>query len=128
MGYVMQVSKKDRRLRRARKMRGKMAKIMSEKGGYRLTVHKTSRHIYATIVGLEGQCHKVLAHASSLNQEIRTKMYTGGKLAATEVGRLVAEAAKNAGITRVMFDRSGFAYHGRVRALADAAREAGLEI
>ncbi len=112
--------KKQSRLRRARRARAKM----SELGAVRLCVNRTPRHIYAQVIAADGA--KVLAQASTLDKELRAGK-TGNKEAAEAVGKLVAERAKAAGVTQVAFDRSGFKYHGRVQALADAAREAGLE-
>ena len=113
-------AKKQSRLRRARRARAKI----SELGVTRLCVNRTPRHIYAQVIAADGS--KVLASASTLDKELREGK-TGNKEAATAVGKLVAERAKAAGVTQVAFDRSGFKYHGRVQALADAAREAGLE-
>jgi large subunit ribosomal protein L18 len=93
-------------------------------GETRLTIHRTPRHIYAQVITPEGS--KVLASASTVEKELRGSA-TGNSDAASKVGQLIAERAKAAGVTRVAFDRSGFKYHGRVKALADAAREAGLE-
>ena len=90
----------------------------------RLTVQRTPRHIYAQVIGPEGD--RVLASASTLDKDLRSGA-TGNIDAAAKVGALVAERAKAAGVTEVAFDRSGFKYHGRVKALADAARENGLE-
>jgi large subunit ribosomal protein L18 len=90
----------------------------------RLTVHRTPRHIYAQVIGPEGD--RVLASASTLDKDLRSGA-TGNIDAAAKVGALIAERAKAAGVTEVAFDRSGFKYHGRVKALADAAREGGLE-
>ncbi|MBU3071557.1 50S ribosomal protein L18 [Aestuariicella sp. G3-2] len=112
--------KKQSRLRRARRARAKM----SELGAVRLCVNRTPRHIYAQIIAADGA--KVLAQASTLDKDLRAGK-TSNKEAAQAVGKLVAERAKAAGVTQVAFDRSGFKYHGRVQALADAAREAGLE-
>lgn len=112
--------KKLSRLRRARRARAKMA----EQGVTRLCVNRTPRHIYAQVIAADGA--KVLACASTLDKELRAGK-TGNKEAAQAVGKLIAERAKAAGITEVAFDRSGYKYHGRVQALADAAREAGLE-
>jgi large subunit ribosomal protein L18 len=97
---------------------------MKELGAVRLCIHRTPRHIYAQVISPEGD--KVLASASTLDDTLRAGK-TGNAAAAASVGRLVAERAKAAGVTRVAFDRSGFRYHGRVKALADAAREGGLE-
>ncbi len=112
--------KKQSRLRRARRARAKM----SEKGVTRLCVNRTPRHIYAQVIAADGA--KVLASASTLDKDLRAGK-TGNKEAAQAVGKLIAERAKAAGVTDVAFDRSGYKYHGRVQALADAAREAGLE-
>jgi large subunit ribosomal protein L18 len=90
----------------------------------RLSVHRTPRHIYAQVIAPTGD--KVLASASTLDGELRGGK-TGNAEAAAAVGKLVAERARAAGIDKVAFDRSGYKYHGRVKALADAARESGLE-
>lgn len=90
----------------------------------RLTVHRTSNHIYAQLIDPQGE--KVLTQASTLESTLRTGP-TGNVEAAKKVGKLVAARGKEAGVTRVAFDRSGFKFHGRVKALAEAAREAGLE-
>ena len=113
-------AKKQSRLRRARRARAKIAEL----GVTRLCVNRTPRHIYAQIIAADGG--KVLASASTLDKDLRAGK-TGNRDAAEAVGKLIAERAKAAGITQVAFDRSGFKYHGRVQALADAAREAGLE-
>lgn len=112
--------KKVARLRRAKRSRMKMRELRVA----RLTVHRTPRHIYAQVIDAEGG--KVLAAASTVEKDLRGEA-TGNVDAATKVGALVAERAKAAGIAKVAFDRSGFKYHGRVKALADAARENGLE-
>jgi large subunit ribosomal protein L18 len=112
--------KKQSRLRRARRARAKI----SELGATRLCVNRTPRHIYAQIIAADGD--KVVAQASTLEKDLRAGK-TGNVEAAKAVGALIAERAKAAGVTEVAFDRSGFKYHGRVKALADAAREAGLE-
>ncbi len=110
------------RLRRARKTRAKIKEL----GEHRLCIHKTPRHIYAQVIAPEGD--RVLASASTLDKELRTDVKNGGNVAAAStIGKAIAERAKNAGVSRVAFDRSGFKYHGRVKALADAARENGLE-
>lgn len=109
------------RLRRARKTRAKIAELKV----VRLAVHRTNSHIYAQIVDETGS--KVLASASTLEAEVRTELKNGSNVAAaTLVGKRIAEKAKAAGIQNVAFDRSGFKYHGRVKAVAEAAREAGL--
>jgi len=116
------MDKKQTRLRRARRTRAHIRDI----GATRLCIHKTPRHIYAQIISPEGSA--VLASASTLDKDVRKDVEkTGGAAAATVVGKVVAERARAAGVTRVAFDRSGFKYHGRVKALAEAARESGLE-
>jgi len=112
--------KKVSRQRRAKRVRMKIR----EQGVTRLCVNRTPRHIYAQVIAAEGD--KVLATASTLEKDLREGS-TGNIDAASAVGKLIAERAVAAGITSVAFDRSGFKYHGRVKALADAAREAGLE-
>ncbi len=97
---------------------------MRELGAVRLSIHRTPRHIYAQVIAPQGD--KVLATASTVEKELRSDA-TGNVDAAKKVGALIAERAKAAGVTKVAFDRSGFKYHGRVKALADAARDAGLE-
>ncbi|MCL4316559.1 MAG: 50S ribosomal protein L18 [Gammaproteobacteria bacterium] len=114
--------KKTSRLRRARRTRAKILEL----GAHRLAVHRTPRHIYAQVIAPDGA--KVLVAASTLDKEIKKSLKGGGNVqAAVQVGKAIAERAKAAGITRVAFDRSGFRYHGRIKALADAARENGLE-
>lgn len=116
------MDKKTSRLKRALKMRSKIKRI----GVSRLTVHKTSQHIYAQVISQDGS-HTV-ASASTMQAEIKSSISnTGNIAAATEVGKFIAQKAIAAGVTEVAFDRSGFKYHGRVKALADAAREAGLK-
>ena len=116
------MEKKVARLRRAKRTRLKMKELQVE----RLVVNRTPRHIYAQVISADNG--KVLASASSVDKTVRGDVkYTGNVNAAETVGALIAERAKEAGITKVAFDRSGFKYHGRVKALADAAREAGLE-
>lgn len=112
--------KKVSRLRRAKRARCKIREL----GENRLTVYRTPRHIYAQVFSAAGD--QVLACASTLDSDLRSGK-TGNVDAARAVGQLLAERAKAAGISRVAFDRSGYKYHGRVKALADAAREAGLE-
>ena len=112
--------KNESRLRRARKGRAKMR----TQGVNRLSVHRTPRHIYAQVFTPAGD--KVVASASTLDGDLRQGA-TGNIDAAAAVGKLVAERAKQAGIVKVAFDRSGYRYHGRVKALANAAREGGLE-
>lgn len=112
--------KKSARLRRAKKTRAHIRHL----GVNRLTVNRTPRHIYAQIISPTGGV--VVAQASTLDASLRSGS-TGNIDAAKAVGALIAERAKAAGISKVAFDRSGFKYHGRVKALADAARENGLE-
>ncbi|MDB4427992.1 50S ribosomal protein L18 [Porticoccaceae bacterium] len=112
--------KKVSRQRRAKRVRMKIREL----GANRLCINRTPRHIYAQVIAAEGD--RVLATASTLEKDLRNGS-TGNTDAATAVGKLVAERAVAAGVTKVAFDRSGFKYHGRVKALADAAREAGLE-
>jgi large subunit ribosomal protein L18 len=108
------------RLRRALRSRTRMREL----GVERLSVHRTPRHIYAQVLSADGS--KVLAQASSLDKEL--KLAKGGNIdAAAAIGKLIAERAKAAGVSKVAFDRSGFKFHGRVKALADAAREGGLD-
>lgn len=116
--------KKQSRLRRARKARGKIRELEVS----RLCVFRTPRHIYAQVIAPTAGGDNVLASASSLDSSIRGKVNTGNRSAAETVGALLAERAKQAGVTKVAFDRSGFKYHGRVKALADAARAGGLEL
>lgn len=112
--------KKAARLRRAKKTRAHIRQL----GVYRLTVNRTPKHIYAQVISPTGG--EVVAQASTLDASLRSGA-TGNVEAATFVGALIAKRAKAAGITKVAFDRSGFKYHGRVKALAEAARENGLE-
>jgi large subunit ribosomal protein L18 len=115
------MDKKQRRQRRARKTRAKIKMLRVD----RLCVHRTPRHIYAQIISSPDD--RVIASASTLTKELRADLEgTGNKDAAVAVGKMIAERAKARGIERVAFDRSGFKYHGRVKALAEAAREAGL--
>jgi len=116
------ISKKASRMRRAKRTRAKI----SELGAHRLTIHRTPKHIYAQVITPDGS--KVVAAASTVQKDIAADAkYTGNAEAASLVGKAIAEKSKSAGITSVAFDRSGFRYHGRVKALADAAREGGLE-
>ncbi|PPC91410.1 MAG: 50S ribosomal protein L18 [Methylobacter sp.] len=116
------MDKKNTRLKRALKVRSKIKKLNVN----RLSVHKTSQHIYAQIISGDGST--TLASASTTQAEIKHDLkHTGNIEAAIKVGKLIAEKAIEAGISEVAFDRSGFIYHGRVKALADAAREAGLK-
>ncbi len=116
------MDKKRQRLRRALRARSKMREL----GVARLTVHRTPRHIYAQVLSAEGD--RVIATASTVQREVRDAVKSTGNIeAASLIGRRIAEKAVDAGVTRVAFDRSGFRYHGRVKALADAARENGLQ-
>jgi large subunit ribosomal protein L18 len=116
------MDKKESRLRRARRARAKIRELEA----VRLSVHRTSQHIYAQIIAADGG--KVLVTASTVQGDLRKELKgTGNVDAAKAVGQAIAERAKEAGIKQVAFDRSGFRYHGRVKALADAARENGLE-
>ena len=115
-------AKNDSRLRRARRARARMRQL----GVNRLSVHRTPRHIYAQVTTPDGA--RVLVAASTLQEAVAKDLKgTGNSAAAAAVGRAIAERAKAAGIESVAFDRSGFRYHGRVKALAEAAREAGLK-
>ena len=115
------IDKKASRLRRASQTRRKIHQLAA----VRLAVHRTNAHIYAQLCSSDG---KVLASASTLEKEVRAKVAKGGnKDAAAAIGRRIAEKAKGLGVQAVAFDRSGYRYHGRVKALADAAREAGLK-
>ena len=116
------MDKKSSRQRRGRKTRAHIKGL----GAVRLCIHRTPRHIYAQVISNDNSA--VLASASTVEKEFRTNGEHGGNVnAATHVGKLVAERALAAGVTAVAFDRSGFKYHGRVKALADAARESGLQ-
>ena len=123
------LSKKDQRVRRSRQTRARIAVQRVA----RLTVYRSNLHIYASVISDDGS--KVLASASTLEADVRKEVAgdskvagRGGNVAAASiVGKRIAEKAKAAGIERVAFDRAGFAYHGRIKALADAAREAGLQ-
>ena len=121
----MTLTKKEQRLRRARQTRIRIA----TQGVARLTVNRTNLHIYAQLISDDGS--KVLATASTIEADVRKELGGAGKgatvAAAASVGKRIAEAAKAAGVEKVAFDRAGFAYHGRVKALAEAAREAGLQ-
>ncbi len=118
-------TKKEQRLRRSRQTRARIAKMETA----RLTVHRTNLHIYASVISDDGT--KVLASASTAEADVRKELGAAGKgantAAASMIGKRIAEKAKAAGIEKVAFDRAGFAYHGRVKALADAARAAGLQ-
>ena len=112
--------KKRARLRRAKRARAKISELRVN----RLCVYRSPRHIYAQIISPGG--NEVLASASTVDRSVRSDK-TGNIEAATKIGAMIAERAKAAGISKVAFDRSGYAYHGRVKALAEAAREGGLE-
>jgi len=112
--------KKQARLRRARRTRAKISQLNVN----RLCVYRTPRHIYAQIISASGA--EVLAAASTLDKSLRGTV-TGNVAAATKIGAMIAERAKAAGVSKVAFDRAGYNYHGRIKALADAAREGGLE-
>ena len=119
------LSKKEQRIRRARQTRIRIA----AQGTARLTVNRTNMHIYAALIS--GCGSKVLATASTSAAEMRKELDAAGKggnvAAAALIGKRIAEKAKAAGVEKVAFDRAGYAYHGRVKALAEAAREAGLQ-
>ena len=116
------MDKKSSRIRRSRRARAKIKELCVP----RLSVHRTPRHIYAQVIAANGS--EVLASVSTVQADVKSGVkYTGNTDAAAAVGKAIAEKAKAAGITEVAFDRSGFKYHGRVKALADAAREAGLQ-
>jgi large subunit ribosomal protein L18 len=117
------LNKKEQRLRRARQTRARIAK----QGVARLTVYRSNTHIYASVISEDGA--KVVASASTVEKELREQLSgNGGNAAAAAlVGKRIAEKARAAGVEKVAFDRAGFAYHGRIKALADAAREAGLQ-
>ena len=116
------LNKNEARLRRSRKTRAKIA----EQKTIRLAIHRTNQHIYAQVISADGG--KILASASTLEAEVRTVVANGGNAAAAAaVGKRIAEKAKIAGVTAVAFDRSGNKYHGRIKALAEAARENGLQ-
>jgi large subunit ribosomal protein L18 len=116
------IEKKQSRMRRSRRTRAKIAELKV----VRLTVNRSNSHIYAQVIDASGG--KVLASASSAEKSVRGELKNGGNVsAATAVGKLIAEKAKKVGVETVAFDRSGYRFHGRVKALAEAAREAGLK-
>ena len=119
------LTKKDQRVRRSRQTRARIAKQRV----VRLTIFRTNLHIYASVISEDGA--RVLASASTAEADVRKELGAAGKggnvAAAVVIGKRIAEKAKAAGVDKVAFDRAGFAYHGRVKALADAAREAGLQ-
>jgi len=115
-------SKKQTRIRRSKRTRMKIREL----GAVRLTIHRTPRHIYAQVLSADGA--QTLASASTLDADVKSAIKGSGNTdAAATVGKLIAEKSKAAGVTSVAFDRSGFKYHGRVKALAEAARENGLQ-
>ena len=116
------MDKKQSRMKRALKLRSKIKKLSA----VRLSIHKTAQHIYAQVISADGMT--TLASASTTQADIKSILKnTGNITAAAEVGKFIAQKAIAAGVSEVAFDRSGFKYHGRVKALADAAREAGLK-
>ena len=116
------MDKKESRLRRARRTRATIKQL----GVHRLCVHRTPRHIYAQIVAPDGG--QIVASASTVEAKLKAELKgTGNSAAAAAIGKYIAERGKAAGVTAVAFDRSGFKYHGRIKALADAAREHGLQ-
>lgn len=118
----MSAEKQRNRSRRCIRIRAHIRKLNE----HRLSVHRTPRHLYAQIIAPDGS--KTLVSASTLDKQVRAEVGYGGNVqAALTVGKILAERAKQAGITKVAFDRSGFRFHGRVKALADAARENGME-
>jgi len=115
------VDKKTTRIRRGLRTRARIREL----GAHRLCVHRTPRHIYAQIISPDGS--STIASASTLDKQITQGLKSTGNIeAAKAIGAAIAERAKAAGVTQVAFDRSGFRYHGRIKALADAARENGL--
>ncbi len=125
----MSLTKKDQRIRRSRQTRVRIAVQRVA----RLTVHRTNQHIYASVISDDGT--RVLASASTTEADIRKELAGeekktgkgGNASAAAMIGKRIAEKARAAGVEKVAFDRAGFAYHGRIKALAEAAREAGLQ-
>jgi len=116
------IDKRQSRLRRARQTRARIA----EQRAVRLTVHRSNLHIYAQVIDASGA--NVIASASTLDKELRAQTPHGGNVkAAALVGKRIAQKAREKGVEKVAFDRSGYKYHGRVKALAEAAREAGLK-
>ncbi|MBW5802535.1 50S ribosomal protein L18 [Coxiella endosymbiont of Ornithodoros amblus] len=116
------MNKQEKRIRRARRTRAKIKEL----GAVRLCVHRSLNHICAQLISSRDS--QVLVCASTLEKEVRSKIKHGGNIhAATTIGKLIAQRAKKAGVTKVAFDRSGYKYHGRVRALAEAVREGGIE-
>lgn len=119
------MEKKQARLRRAARGRAKIREL----GAFRLCVYRTPKHIYAQVIASGATGDMVVASASTLDKALRADLngYAGNSTAAAVVGTAIAERAKAAGVEKVAFDRSGFSYHGRIKALADAAREGGLQ-
>jgi len=117
------MDKKQSRMRRAARARAKIREL----GAYRLCIHRTPQHTYAQVIAPDGG--RVVASASTLEKVIRETIsgHTGNVAAAAVIGKAIAERARSAGVEKVAFDRSGFRYHGRLKALADAARENGLQ-
>ncbi len=119
------LTKKEQRLRRSRQTRARIA----NQGAVRLSVFRSNLHIYASVISEDGA--RVLASASTAEKEVRAELGGSGKggnvAAAALIGKRIAAKAKAAGVEKVAFDRAGFAYHGRIKALAEAAREAGLQ-
>jgi large subunit ribosomal protein L18 len=117
------MDKKQARMRRAARARAKIREL----GAHRLCIYRTARHIYAQVIEPGGG--RVIASASTLEKQYRqsSEGHSGNASAAAAIGKTIAERAKSAGIEKVAFDRSGFRYHGRVKALAEAAREVGLQ-
>ena len=116
------IDKNEARLRRARRTRAKIAELKA----VRLTIHRSNQHMYAQLIDRDGL--KVLTSASTVEEEVKKAVGYGGNIkGAAEVGKKIAERARGMGIESVAFDRSGYRYHGRVKALADAAREGGLK-
>ena len=115
------MDKKSPRSKRAKKIRNKICSLSIN----RLTIHRTTKHIYAQILSLDGS--STIVSASTVQNDARKDLHNGGNIAAAQyIGKLIAERSLAAGVNKVAFDRSGFKYHGRVKALAEAAREAGL--
>jgi large subunit ribosomal protein L18 len=123
----MTLSNRDKQLARSRRHHRVRKKVSGTPDRPRLAVFRSNRHIVAQVI--DDRSGRTVASASTVERDLRTTLaHTGNRVAATTVGRLVAERARAAGVTRVVFDRGGFLYHGRVAAVADAAREAGLEL
>jgi large subunit ribosomal protein L18 len=123
----MSVSTKDKQVGRARRHYRVRKKVSGTSVRPRLAVFRSNKHITAQVI--DDTTGRTIAAASSVEKDLRSRLaHTGNKDASTAVGKLVAERAKDAGVTKVTFDRGGFLYHGRVAAVADAARQAGLEL